>query len=388
MRVFALRPCIVALAVLTLASTGVAPRATGPGVAWQLTTGGRFIIAAPVAGPDGTLYAAASDGVLYAVAPNGRPRWRLNAGVTTGPVPPAKPAVGADGTSYWNLGGAVVAVTPAGRLRWVFLARGTGSPVLSRGRILFAAGSYLYAIETAGPRAGQYAWRAAVTATGPTPAVGPDGTAYVPTSDGYLYAIAANGLRRWRYRIGVALLYSPAVGLDGAIYVDAFANGHGDLYALSPNGRRRWRLAIPAGSDVARGSDGTVYVASHLVLAVSPRGRVLWRRAVDAAAPPVAAPGGLVLIADAQAAALLALGAGGAVRWRSPCGRYSWRRRRARAPAASSTAVTTRASLTALSPSAHGPGRHIQGAAPAGSRLDLGPAMRRLSSVTVAQSGA
>ncbi len=369
MRRSTLRRSVAALILLAVAAAPA--RAAGSGIAWQLTTGGRFIIAAPAVGPDGTLYAAASDGVLYAVAPNGHVRWRLNAGITVGATPPARPAVARDGTSYWNLGGAVVAVTSAGRLRWVFLARGSGSPVLSRGHVLFAAGPYLYAINTTGAAAGQYAWRAAITAAGPTPAVGPDGTAYVPTPDGYLDAIAPNGLRRWSYRIGVALLYSPAVGLDGTVYLDAFANGHGTLYALHPNGRLRWRLSVPAGSDVTRGPDGTIYVASHLVLAISPRGRVLWRRVVDAAAPPLAAPGPLVLIATLSSPALLALGSRGVVRWRialpAPLVAPP-----ARGPGDLYYGGDALGTLSAVSPRQHGHTLHINGRGATGPPLDLG----------------
>src|SRR5919198_469798 len=222
-----------------------APRAAGPGVLWRFATGGRAIITAPAVGRDGTLYAASGDGVLYAVWPDGRERWSLRVGITTGQVPPARPVVGPDGTSYWNLGGSVVAVGPTGHLRWVFLATGRGSPVLAHGRVLFAAGSYLYAINTTGATAGRYAWRAAIggagAATGgPSPAVGSDGTAYVPSPDGNLYAIGPDGLRRWTFSAGVPLGFSPAVGLDGTVYLAAFASGRGTLYALTARGQLRW----------------------------------------------------------------------------------------------------------------------------------------------------
>src|SRR5579871_6303399 len=115
----------------------VQTRAAVPHPVWQFATAGRPIITAPVVGRDGTVYAASGDGVLYAVASDGRQRWALRTGITSGEVPPARPAVGADGTTYWNLHGSVVAVSAAGHLRWVFLAAGIGSPVLARGRVLF-----------------------------------------------------------------------------------------------------------------------------------------------------------------------------------------------------------------------------------------------------------
>src|SRR5919197_1192848 len=187
--------CRLLVALLALpVPLAAAPRAAGPGVLWRFATGERAIITAPAVGRDGTLHAASGDGVLYAVWPNGHARWSLRVGITAGQVPPTRAVVGPDGTSYWNLGGSVVAVGPTGDLRWVFLAAGRGSPVLAHGRVLFAAGPYLYAINTTGPAAGRYAWRAAIgagaaTGGGPSPTVGPDGTAYVPSPDGSLYAI-------------------------------------------------------------------------------------------------------------------------------------------------------------------------------------------------------
>ena len=369
-----LLPALLVLPVLLAA----APRGAGPGLLLRFATGGRAIITAPAVGRDGTLYAASGDGVLYAVWPNGRGRWSLRVGITTGQVPPARPVVGPDGTSYWNLGGSVVAVGPAGHLRWVFLAAGRGSPVLAHGRVLFAAGPYLYAINTTGPAAGRYAWRAAMGAAGAatggaSPAVGSDGTAYVPSPDGNLYAIDPDGLRRWTFSAGVRLGFSPAVGPDGTVYLAAFADGRGWLYALTPRGRLRWRVQVPTGSDVTRGPDGTLYLAAHLLVAVSPRGRILWRRVVDATGAPLAGPGPVVMVPTLTPPALLALGSGGAVRWRVPLA----------APAVAAPALGPggrlysgdyAGMLTALAPGARGPGRLLGGAAPAGPAVDLGAA--------------
>jgi len=368
------------LAIIAVAAphdaVGVGTQAA-PGVLWRFTTGGRPLLGTAAAGPDGTLYAAAGDGVLYAVAPNGRARWSLPSGVTSASVatgsPATRPAVAADGTSYWSLQGAVVAVDPIGHTRWVFLGGVGSAPVLSRGRVLVVAGPYLYAIAASGPTAGRRLWRAAIGAGasvgGPAPAMGSDGTAYVAASDGYLYAIAPNGLRRWAFHVGAPLLFSPAVGLDGMVYLSVFAAGRGTLYALTPDGRPRWRLTIPVGGDVVRGPDGTLYVAAHLLLAVSPRGRVLWRRTVDAAAP-VTVAGPLVIVPALSPPALLAFDAAGAPRWRLPL------------PVAAVGAVAAGpanrlysgdylGTLTALVPGAHGAGRLIQGAARATPAVDL-----------------
>ena len=369
-----LLPALLVLPVLLAA----APRGAGPGVLWRFATAARAIITAPAVGRDGTLYGASGDGVLYAVWPNGRGRWSLRVGITTGQVPPARPVVGPDGTSYWNLGGSVVAVGPTGHLRWVFLTAGRGSPVLAHGRVLFAAGPYLYAIDTTGATAGRYAWRAAIggagAATGgPSPAVGSDGTAYVPSPNGTLYAISPDGLRRWTFSAGVRLGFSPAVGPDGTVYFAAFAYGRGWLYALTPRGRLRWRVRVPTGSDVTPGPDGTIYLAAHLLVAVSPRGRILWRRVVDATGAPLAGPGPVVVMPTLTPPALLALGSGGAVRWRVPLAAPAVAAP-ARGPGGRLYSGDYAGILTALAPGARGPGRLLGGAAPTGPAVDLGAA--------------
>ncbi len=346
-----------------------------PGVVWRFATGGRPLLGAPVTGRDGTLYAAAADGVLYAVAPSGAVRWTLPSGAVSAGAATTRPAIGADGASYWNLQGGVVAVDATGHVRWVFLAGPTSAPVLSQGRVLVVAGAYLYAIAATGSGAGRRLWRAAIgsgasSAGGPAPAVGPDGTAYVAASDGYLYAIASTGLRRWAFRAGAPLLFSPAVGLDGAVYLSSFANGRGALDALAPDGRPRWRLTIPAGGDVVRGPDGTLYVAARLLLAVSPRGRVLWRRVVDAVAP-VTVAGSLVVAPSLSPPALLAFGTDGTPRWRLPLASTAVGAP-ARGPAGRLYSGDYTGTLTAFASGARGNGRLIQGAARSSPAVDLG----------------
>ncbi len=71
-----------------------------PGVVWRFATGGRPLLGAPVAGRDGTLYAAAAGGVLYAVASNGVVRWTLPSGAVSAGATTTRPAIGADGASY------------------------------------------------------------------------------------------------------------------------------------------------------------------------------------------------------------------------------------------------------------------------------------------------
>src|SRR5262249_2715344 len=154
------------------------------------------------------------------------------------------------------------------------------------------------------------------TSVGPAPAVAPDGTAYVATAGGDLDAISADGQRRWRARLGLQLLFRPAVGSDGTVYVSTYAQGRGGGFAATPQGTVRWERAVTAGSDVAVGADGTVYLAAREVVALTPGGKVRWHHVVGTTAPPVALDGGVV-VSQLSPSALVAFDASGAVRWQT-----------------------------------------------------------------------
>ncbi len=111
-----------------------------------------------------------------------------------------------------------------------------------------------------------------------SPAIGPDGTIYVGSSDSSLYAVNPDGTLKWRNRTGGRIRSSPAVAADGTVYV-----GSDDkyLYAVSPNGALWWKCAT--GGDVksspAISADGTVYFGSDddCLYAVNPSGTLRWR---------------------------------------------------------------------------------------------------------------
>jgi hypothetical protein len=124
---------------------------------------------------------------------------------------------------------------------------------------------------------------------------------------------------------------------------------------------------------VTRGPDGTLYLAAHLLVAVSPRGRILWRRVVDATGAPLAGPGPVVMVPTLTPPALLALGSGGAVRWRVPLAAPAVAAP-ARGPGGRLYSGDYAGMLTALAPGARGPGRLLGGAAPTGPAVDLGAA--------------
>ncbi len=110
-----------------------------------------------------------------------------------------------------------------------------------------------------------------------SPAVGPDGVAYIGSDDGYLYAIHPNGTEKWKYRVGESIHSSPAIGPDGTIYF----TGGGQLFALHSNGNKKWshffEEGLPPSSSPAIGPDGSIFAGSNTGLyAFEENGKTSW----------------------------------------------------------------------------------------------------------------
>lgn len=92
-----------------------------------------------------------------------------------------------------------------------------------------------------------------------SPAVAPDGTIYVGSSDNSLYALKNDGTVKWRYVTGGQIVASPAIGSDGTVYV---GSADRQLYAINPDGTLKWVYPTKAvlSTSPALGADGTIYV--------------------------------------------------------------------------------------------------------------------------------
>ena len=122
---------------------------------WEVATGGS-IYSAPAIGPDGTIYFGSDDAKLYAINSNGTPKWTFLAG---GRVRSA-PAVSPNGTIYIS----------------------SDFPNYQ-----------FYAVSPSGSTN----WNMAVSLEGNSPALGEDGTAYLPTKEGNLIALNPDGNSKW-----------------------------------------------------------------------------------------------------------------------------------------------------------------------------------------------
>ena len=132
-----------------------------------------------------------------------------------------------------------------------------------------------------------------------SPAIAPDGSVYIASSDGKLYALdPADGSVQWSHQIDEAINSALAIAADGSVYVGS----QNHLYAIAPpstsSAKRKWRYTSSSALErtaPAIAADGTIYIASgHGLHALDPiDGSLLWRFPTSAAiaAPAIAADG-------------------------------------------------------------------------------------------------
>jgi len=101
-----------------------------------------------------------------------------------------------------------------------------------------------------------------------SPAIAPDGTIYIGSTNHFLYAFFPNGTLKWKYEVGDKIVASPAIGSDGTIYV---GSADRQFYAINPDGSLKWVFATKSilSSSAAIATDGTIYVGgTHLDLTI------------------------------------------------------------------------------------------------------------------------
>jgi outer membrane protein assembly factor BamB len=203
----------------------IKPDGTSKGANWPFavpTAGPNDIDSGPIVAADGTVYAASEDGYLWAIDSDGNEKWHSTVGYVQGLY---AAGIGPDGSIYVGSDdGKVYAFNPDGTSKagWPFT---TGSTVRS------------------------------------TPTVAADGTIYVGSRDGRLYALNPSGTKKWHYSTGGEVDSKPAVDSEGTIYV---GSANHNVYALNPDGTIKWTFATGASvrSSPAVGDDGTVYIGS------------------------------------------------------------------------------------------------------------------------------
>jgi outer membrane protein assembly factor BamB len=125
------------------------------------------------------------------------------------------------------------------------------------------------------------------------PAVGPDGSIYLATVDGYVHALYPDGRFHWSYTLAGGVLGAPVVDRRGTLYVGTES---GRIYVIHPNGTGFWTFQAPTSivTPLVRDAHGLVLfgASDQRVFAVSPFGGALWSVLPGGAisAGPVAGP--------------------------------------------------------------------------------------------------
>jgi len=228
----------------------------------------------PAVAPDGTVYAGAFDGKLHALSPDGKERWRFQAGREI----KSSPAIADDGTIYFGCRDhKFYALSPAGKLKWTFDTDAwvDSSPGIARdGTVYFGSwDKNFYALNPDGSLKWKFAVGGIVDSS---PAIAADGTIYFGAHDKKLYALDAAGKVRWTFATEAEITASPAIADDGSIYI---SSTDGNLYRLKADGTQMWRCRIGGGgngSPVIADNGNVAIAAAMKAFIVSPEGRVVW----------------------------------------------------------------------------------------------------------------
>ena len=196
---------------------------------WRYSTG-NDVYSSPAIGEDGTVYCGCHDTYLYALYPNnGTLKWKF----PTGDWVRVSPCIADDGTIYCvSLDSYLYAIYPNGTMKWKTGVGAGTSPTIGPDGTIYAGWSYLCAVN---PMNGSVKWvfNPGGTIEGGTPCTSNDGTIYFGTSNGGdLIAVNPDGTEAWRAHIGDCES-APAIGPDGSIYIGSTDNNlNGYLYSF------------------------------------------------------------------------------------------------------------------------------------------------------------
>lgn len=246
---------------------------------WRVQLPGSGAQSSCALGKDGTIYQGTFQGWLLAVSPEGRVKWRYQAGREIW----SSPAVADDGTIYFgSRDRCLYALTPAGQLKWKFptAAWVDSSPAIGAdGTVYF--GSWDNSFRAVSPD-GKLKWSFATSNVITTsPVITGDGTICFGSHDHNFYALTPVGGLKWSFSTGAEIDGAASIARDGTIY---FASTDGNLYALRPDGSQLWKLhtgSFTATQPVLDAAGNLYLAAGHDQLAVDPAGRVIWRHPTD-----------------------------------------------------------------------------------------------------------
>ena len=208
-------------------------------------------------------------------------KWKFQLGVMSGGDPNSV-AISAYGTIYVAGAQKIFALDKNGNELWSKSYQATQGPALAEdGTIYFLSQNTIVALD----KNGNEKWKFKTNGnTGFGPTIGPDGTIYQGSWDGYFYAINKDGTLKWKYKTAGAISYPASIDKNGMIYLgggDAHSGPDSNLYAFNPDGSLKWKYdtkAIRVGSP-AIGFDGLIYIAAAPNLFVlNSAGNLKWKK--------------------------------------------------------------------------------------------------------------
>jgi outer membrane protein assembly factor BamB len=162
-----------------------------------------------------------------------------------------------------------------------------------------------------------------------TPAIGNDGTIYVPAGN-FLYALNPDGSEKWKLgkESGLASLEDVAIDDNGTIYA-----GSNVLCAFTSDGSLKWKIPDREGfrvSSIAIDEGGLMYfIRHHSLCAADAEGTVKWERKAEAEAEdsfaPVIGPDGTIYVQGMKRGygLMRAFGPDGMLKWTFKMDRFS-----------------------------------------------------------------
>jgi outer membrane protein assembly factor BamB len=226
----------------------------------------------PVIGKDNHIYVGANNARFYDFSGNSAPT------PTTNPIVPMY-MLNVKHTGLSGYIGPTTASQPAIYWQQPFVSGNLYvSPAISIANdgtlYLGSNDGYVYALDST--NLGALKWKVRINNTNrapftspnsiyTTPVVGPNGTIYIGSNEGYLFALNTNGTIKWSYSAGYPLQSSPIMDASGSIY---FGAGN-KVYAIGDAGIEpysKWLNPFPTNANVnsspALGPNGYLYFGS------------------------------------------------------------------------------------------------------------------------------
>lgn len=210
---------------------------------WAVSPSASSISSSPALGPDGTIYFLDSGFELWAYDPHGTMKW--SAALSDASGGDGSASVGADGTIYVATAGnaTVHAVNPAGSVKWskTLGFNPVATPAIAADGTIYVNDDGLYALHPDGSLKWKYGEDALFSTS--SPLIGGDGTIYSRES-WKVYAVNPTGTTAWTINVpssgSSGLDPSPAIGSDGTLYMpqpDVFdsSNQYLKAYADRPS---------------------------------------------------------------------------------------------------------------------------------------------------------